>query len=130
MDEIQNILVTGSRHWKDSDTIRSAIEVVAREFKNLYIVHGGADGADQIADEERLVLGIPGRGYAVDHSIDGPWPGAGPKRNARMLRDIGPVLVLAFWDGRRERCGTLDMVERAIKAGVPVRVYPEDKTGE
>ena len=51
--------------------------------------------------------------------------GAGPIRNQRML-DEGPDAVIAFHTNLAESHGTLDMVTRARKAGVPVWVpYPQ-----
>ncbi len=42
---------------------------------------------------------------------------AGPIRNARMIAEGRPDLVIAFPGGR----GTADMVSRARKAGIEVR---------
>ena len=43
---------------------------------------------------------------------------AGPMRNARMLAEFNPELVIAFPGGR----GTADMIARAKKARVSVHI--------
>jgi hypothetical protein len=54
--------------------------------------------------------------YPVDHSIDGPWPGAGPRRNARMLRDGKPDVLIAFTGGK----GTANCISQATKLGIAI----------
>ncbi len=73
-------------------------------------------GADRIAKAWAMLRDVPCDEYAVDHALDGPWPGAGPKRNGRMLAASKPHLVMALPGGR----GTADMVRRAKAVGVPV----------
>jgi hypothetical protein len=48
---------------------------------------------------------------------------AGPIRNQRMLDKGKPDLVVAFPGGR----GTADMIRRAERAGVPVRIADRDR---
>lgn len=88
------------------------------------LVCGGRD----YADESRVALelvevrahlwsqenGIPEECFAADWS---QGKKAGPLRNARMLAEGKPDVVVAFPGGR----GTEDMVARARAAGVPVR---------
>jgi hypothetical protein len=50
---------------------------------------------------------------------------AGPIRNQAMLDEGKPYLVIAFWDGKSK--GTLDMISRATRAGVPVKIVPPRK---
>lgn len=48
------ILVTGSRDWVDRMAIMTALGLTISEFRHhepLTLVHGGARGADRIADE-------------------------------------------------------------------------------
>ena len=90
--------------------------------ESVTLVHGAARGADQMA--ERLAL--MHFGWDVD-----PYPadwdqygkGAGAIRNQAML-DSGVDRVLAFHKDLKRSKGTLDMIERALRAKVPVELYP------
>lgn len=44
---------------------------------------------------------------------------AGPIRNQQMI-DAAPDRVVAYWDGKSR--GTLDLITRAAKAGIPVDI--------
>jgi len=94
----------------------------------MVIIEGGARGVDALARQWGENLADEVETYAVNHSLDGPWPSAGPRRNARMLKSSRPDYVLAFWDGKREHSGTLDMMARAVTAGVLVCIVPCEPT--
>ncbi len=144
------LLVCGSREWSDGTVILDAL----RYIFPAVVIHGGCGkvhrisdkfqrtvGADLIAGSAAERLGIAVDPYPVDHAIDGPWPGAGPRRNARMLRDGKPDRGLAFgalWKPetaprrghggviRDERVGwrhtgTGGMCALMLTAGLPVR---------
>lgn len=78
------------------------------------LAHGDADGLDRIAACWAREAGIPCRAFPADWRREGK--GAGPRRNARMLVEFKPEVLLAF-PGHR---GTTDMVVQARLAGVPV----------
>lgn len=78
------------------------------------IIHGGANGADSLAHQYAHISGIPVTVYPADWKKHGR--GAGPIRNAQMLTEGKPDLVVAFPGGT----GTKDMVTRAKRAGVEV----------
>jgi hypothetical protein len=108
------VLVCGGRDFTDytmlSNTLRHAHEIVPiRE-----IIHGAAKGADTLADQWARWRNIPVRSYPADWDEHGR--SAGPIRNARMLADGRPDLVVAFPGS----VGTNNMVEQARKAGVRV----------
>lgn len=109
------ILVTGSREWTDYTAIKNAIVAHGATF----IIEGGAAGADTYAKLAAKELGLP------FETFDADWTryrkAAGPIRNQRMLDEGKPDLVLAFpLPGCR---GTWDMVRRAKKAGVEVKIF-------
>jgi hypothetical protein len=81
------VLVCGPRIWLDQKPIQA---VLATFPKGTIVVHGGARGADIIAGFAAEILGFEVRAYPVNHSLDGPWPGAGPRRNIRMLKAEHP----------------------------------------
>jgi hypothetical protein len=85
-------------------------------LKPTAVAHGGADGADTLANAAALMLSVPVTEYPADWKSYGP--SGGPIRNARMLGEFMPDVVLAFPGG----AGTADMVKRARAAGVRVVV--------
>ena len=109
------VLVCGSRDWTDEVVVERALNGL-----NLSVlIHGAARGADMLANDivSRWVEA------AID-SYPANWKkhgkAAGPIRNQQMLDEGKPDLVLAFWKNKSR--GTADMIRRARKAGVAVRV--------
>jgi hypothetical protein len=125
-----SILVTGSRTWADLETMRAWLIPALRRWPRL--VEGGASGADDMAagiaanHEDEFVKPVDVC-YRVDHALDGPWPGAGPRRNERMVSAEAPTIarVFAFTVGRALTKGTRDCVERCIAHGLPVFIVTE-----
>jgi hypothetical protein len=81
------------------------------------VIEGGAPGADRLAREwSRMVA----KGGPDVETFEADWENhgsfAGPMRNARMLAEGRPDVVVAFPGGR----GTADMVKKARRAGVEV----------
>ena len=124
------VLVTGSRDWPDDAQGRGRIRDALRWTQAAValpcvLVHGDARGADRIAAGLAKEMGWEVRPYAVDKALDGAWPGAGPKRNQRMLdaenkRDepIDAAYAFPMPDAR----GTWDMVRRLSVAGIRARI--------
>lgn len=117
------ILVCGDRHWKDREMIEREITAVQSEFDvdndEVVIVEGEANGADKMARQYAVQVGIPVHPYPAQWSRFGR--SAGPIRNQWMLDEEHPDLVLAFHDDLANSSGTADMIEKAEKAGIPVR---------
>lgn len=106
------ILVCGGRDLIDSPDVYSALaDTIMPEDT---VIHGGARGADSIAGEFASGLGCDVTVYRANWKRDGK--AAGAIRNARMLDEGKPDVVLAFPGGR----GTADMVAKARSAGVRV----------
>lgn len=78
------------------------------------ILHGGARGADRLADIIARALGFEVEVYPADWTL-GKY--AGILRNLEML-DSKPDLVIAFWDGSSR--GTKHTMDAAFKRGIPV----------
>lgn len=120
------ILVCGGRDYSDWPRVREVLDELAvkhsKHYKptenwlpsDLTIIHGGAKGADSLADQWAAVNWSDLRVYEADWETHGR--SAGPKRNQFMLEDGKPDLVVAFPGGR----GTAHMVKIARDAGVPV----------
>ena len=125
------VLVCGGRHFgmtgyhdSDLDKIRAIRQqrlfddtmtnIVVGNGKITEIIHGGAKGADRLAQLWAWKYQVKTNVFIANWGTQGH--AAGPIRNQRML-DIGqPELVIAFPGGR----GTADMVRRAKAAGVRV----------
>lgn len=109
---LRRVLVCGGRDFAQPDQMATVLAL----YPMSVLIHGGQRGADIMAGDWAGRNGITTDPYPVSEKIDGKWPGAGPKRNARMLRNGRPDLVLAFPGGK----GTSNMVQQARRAGVPV----------
>lgn len=119
------VLVCGGRDYDDYIRAWSVLYSICDEFglwdedmllpEGITIVHGGARGADRLADQWAVANWVPIEEYKADWDKYGK--SAGHRRNQEMLDKAKPDLVIAFPGGR----GTADMVRRAKEAGVEVR---------
>jgi hypothetical protein len=118
------LLVCGSRHWSDARLLAQVIDQVVTEHgrgrAGVVLIEGGARGADRLAGELARSRGWQLQDYPADWRRHGR--AAGPRRNARMLRQGRPERVLAFTDDLPASPGTADLVRRARAAGLPVLV--------
>ncbi len=111
------VLVCGDRAWSDGSLILRTLQSVPGVSR---VIHGGCRGADLLGGWAARRLGIAVEVYPADWEREGR--AAGPLRNARMLAQGQPQLVLAFHDRLSESRGTRDMLVRAGAARVPIRV--------
>lgn len=109
------VLVCGGRNYNDTDRIFNTLyKIDAHRGPITCIIHGCATGADtqgRIWAEHHGRKHVP---FRPDWSAHGK--AAGPLRNARMLTEGKPDLVVAFPGGR----GTDDMKNRARCAGIEI----------
>lgn len=143
MPEPYRVLVTGSRDWDDVTAIGAALEqaLIDSGPRPLLVVHGACpSGADWHADH--YARWLRGKGVTIDverhpaqgHPTEdfGPWPAAGPRRNAHMA-SLGADLCLAFIGpcisprcrkpGPHPSHGASGCADLAEKAGIPVRRF-------
>lgn len=104
------VLVCGGRNYENWRTAHRTLS----ELRPSVIIQGGARGADSLAAKWADINGVPLVTYPA---LWKQGKKAGVMRNAFMLADSRPDLVVAFPGGR----GTADMVGRARVAGVEVR---------
>lgn len=118
------ILVTGSREWDDMDSIEAAINAVLLETqsrpRDVFLIHGGARGADTWAGRVAKKLGL--REIIMPANWEAYGKAAGPLRNNWML-DLEPNIVLAFHPDLKSSRGTRHCVEQARRRGIPVRLH-------
>ena len=117
------ILVTGSRTWTDKAAVAQALRdawFVAGRPYGVVVVHGGARGADYIADVYAKRLGF------VTEPHNAKWKefgrAAGPLRNKEMVA-MGADVCLAFI--KNESAGATGCADLAQKAGIPVHIWRE-----
>jgi len=116
-----NILVCGTREHLDIDQRAIIRRIMLGEAKGpMVIIEGAASGVDEYAFRVAEDNHWGHRRFPADWQRFGK--SAGPIRNQQMLDENDVDLVLAF-PGPESR-GTWDMVERAVKNRIPVRVYP------
>jgi hypothetical protein len=109
------VLVCGGRDFQQTMFLSRTLDRLQAERGQFAVVmHGGAKGADFLAACWAEVRGIPTLKFPANWITYGK--AAGPMRNARMLDEGKPDLVVAFPGGR----GTADMVKRAKATGVEV----------
>lgn len=109
------VLVCGGRTYDDFTHLQKTLDEIDALMPITELIHGGARGADRLADYWARSRGLTPRVFLADWDEHGK--AAGPIRNQKMLDKGKPDLVIAFPGGR----GTADMVSRAMKAGVVVR---------
>lgn len=114
------LMVTGSRTWSDTDAIVAELQFVAKKYKNVVLVSGHAEGADEIAEEVAVGMGWVVETYVPNWKEDGR--SAGYKRNSTML-DTGVDAVLAFH--KDESKGTADAIRKAQGRKIPTRIIVE-----
>lgn len=112
------VLVCGGRNYADRARAFATLDRFRDRFGIDYLIHGGATGADALAREWAIARGVEWVGFHADWLALGR--AAGPLRNAQMLRDTQPHVVIAFPGGR----GTADMIDKARRAGVRVYEIP------
>jgi len=112
---MSRVIVCGSRSWLMEGAIRARLSKLP---KGSTVIHGGCAGPDIQAGAAAMDFGFKVVVEPARWDLDGR--AAGPLRNQRMLSHA-PDLVIAFWDGNSR--GTLDMINRAKKSGVPVEVH-------
>ncbi|ASZ75494.1 hypothetical protein KIW74_gp34 [Mycobacterium phage Kimona] len=125
---MRRVLVTGSRNWKDRPTIWNALHAeLSISPEGIVVVHGGARGADDIAD--RWAHGMNQMGYKVRvEKHDAEWgrygKRAGMIRNQQMV-DAGADVCLAF--PLPGSVGTYGCMIAARRAGIRVVNFGEGK---
>lgn len=139
------LLVTGSRDWSDEDLVRHQLTRAWLTVKGPFVVVHGAcpTGADDIASDwvanmlEAEMGDVREEAHpAQSHPTQdfGPWPGAGPRRNAHMVR-LGADIALAFIGPcTSPRCrrtnphpshGASGCADLAEAAGIPTRRFTQ-----
>lgn len=111
---MMRVLVCGGRDFRDFEFLSKTLNAVIAGKEIDVVLHGGARGADTMADNWARRLGLRVKVFPAAWKQYGN--AAGPKRNQEMLDYGKPDLVVAFPGGK----GTANMVKQARNAGVEV----------
>lgn len=115
------VLVCGSRTFTD----RKIVRLILNGLDPTCVIEGGARGVDAMAAEWVTFFGPEPGPVIVHEQYPAKWDlhgkAAGPIRNAQMLSEGKPDIVVAFTDKPLEESrGTYDMCGRARSAEIPV----------
>ena len=108
------VLVCGGRHYDDTERVWGVLNSYDQDHNFTALIEGGARGADRAARDWARLAKIPVITFEADWKRHGKM--AGPLRNARMITEGYPDLVIAFPGGR----GTKNMTATARANGIEV----------
>jgi YspA, cpYpsA-related SLOG family len=108
------VLVCGGRANTDRDELYAELDRLHAEYVFMTIIAGGAGGVDALALEWAQARGIATQAFRAEWKTFGRTGRAGSLRNARILAESRPDIVIAFPGGR----DTANMVKQAKAAGV------------
>lgn len=122
------VLVTGSRDWTLWMTLETALEVeltLARAAgERLVVVHGGARGADAMADIWAVRNGVAVERHPARWRMGGVYnPYAGLVRNREMVKAGADVCLAFIRSGSR---GATHCAQLAKEAGIRVEYHRAD----
>lgn len=128
------VLCCGDRNWNNYNRILKTLMQFHEKHRISYVIEGGASGADILSKKAAQSMGI--QVIECPANWDFYKKAAGPVRNTKqlellcMLHNLGTlgmdedvkVAVIAFHSDIEHSKGTADMVNRAKKANVKVRI--------
>lgn len=119
---MRRVIVTGSRDWVARIPIWNALYSEITQYpEGIIVVHGGAEGADGIAD--RWAWGMHRVGHNVRPEVHKPdyeqySPIRAPLVRNRKMAELGAAVCHAF--PIEGGTGTRHMMTRCFAAGIPV----------
>ena len=114
---MKKVLVAGGRDFDDYNLLTNTLaDILWLEPEGIEIIEGGARGADRMAQQWAIAVGVPFT--TVNADWDKYKKAAGPIRNIEMAK-MKPDLVVLFPGG----AGTNHMYETAKKYGLSILDY-------
>lgn len=108
------VIVCGGRDYQNWPRLVQILDAAVARLNLEYVIHGGAAGADTLAEAWCKARNVPFGRYRAEWGRLGK--AAGHIRNERMIVEGKPDLVIAFPGDR----GTANMVKQAEAAGIKV----------
>lgn len=125
------VIIAGGRDFNDYGLLKRKCDKILENKESVIVVSGKAKGADSLGEEYAKEKGHKIDSYPADWNDmnepcvvrkrkDGSEYNvlAGHNRNQKMA-DVADALI-AFWNEKSS--GTKDMIDRANKKGIPVRI--------
>ena len=85
------VLVTGGRNYGNRPAVFAKLDALAKEHSVLFVIEGGATGADRFARDWRQSRLHPGKSFKISQAAwDAHGKAAGPMQNRKMLVDGQP----------------------------------------
>lgn len=120
------VLVCGSRNWRDRDLVYQELDNLADLYDEVQVVHGDCKtGADKFADDwclDRDYETLSLRRFPANWS---KGRSSGPLRNSEMAAYAGKDAICIAFRSKGKSPGTDDMIAKARRVGMDVRVYHE-----
>jgi len=114
------VLITGSRIFEDYEELKVAFEALEIQVGQsaTLILHGGAKGADQLAEKYAQERGIKTIVIRPDYEQH-PVKVAPLKRNSDLV-NLADITLALYGKDRDRKGGTWDAVQKTIKANKPL----------
>lgn len=114
------VLICGSRHFNDYDKLKKEVlnALPVGDYIDARVISGHARGADTLGERLAEDMGWGLDIFPADWETYGKR--AGPIRNAQMLREGKPDVVIAFRAPNSR--GTQNMIDQARKKNIEVIV--------
>ena len=109
------VLITGGREYRNQREMWAVLDRLHKERKFTYLVHGDANGADQMAHRWAKLNGVQPVAFEALWKFHGDDK-AGTMRNRAMYAFAKPDFVVAFSGG----VGTANMMKIATDGGTEV----------
>jgi|SRR5208282_3785295 len=126
------LAIVGSRFFNDFQFVKKMVLKTINIRTVEKIISGGAKGVDSCAKDLADYYSIPfdkhpAKWYTVDGKFD---KSAGIRRNILIINAAD--VVIAFWDGRTEHCGTKHDIDYCIEKNKEIHVImiSENNFGE
>lgn len=129
MKPIIRFVVFGSRHLKDYKLLNKTLDRIFAPYTRIELVEGGqvSEGFDNTKYGADYFAGLYAEKNALVHTtFNANWDlygnKAGPLRNGIMAEYCAYGYGVAFWDGRKQRCGTWDMIQRCEAHSIQLEI--------
>lgn len=138
MNEAIQVAITAHRNIEDDQIVRQPLEKIYHAYnKNIELIVGGAVGGDTLAALWAVDFNVPFHMHfpfpynntknirlkrlaesvkVLYDNYKGAWQYQ--KRNESMVDDCD--ILVAFWTGKKEKCGTYNCMKYARKVLIPI----------
>jgi hypothetical protein len=110
------VIIAGGRDFQDLDKLVEVCDRVFKDYQQVEIVSGVANGADKLGELYANERGHLIKQFPADWEKYGK--SAGYRRNAEMAKYAGALI--AFWDGTSK--GTSHMINLAKEKGLKLLI--------